>query len=438
MVSKSSSTTQPPPGRPRVAYLASVYPAVSHTFVMREIMALRAHGMQVDTFSVRTPPTAGLLSAADRRERENTGYILPPRWGRLLAAHVRTAADRPLRYLSTLWFALSTRPAGLRAALWHLFYFCESVFLFHELRLRKITHLHVHFGMACATTAMITSRLGGITYSLTVHGPTIFFDAHRFLLREKVERAALVFCISDFCRSQVMCHVSPEHWHKLHIVHCGVEGNVYQPREARDRATDGTHLLCVGRLVPEKAQEVLLRAIACHRDDFPTLHGTLVGDGPDRERLEALSHELGIEDRVSLPGAVGQDDIQAYYDQADVFVLPSFAEGLPVVLMEAMAKELPAISTRIAGISELIEDQVTGRLVPPGNRDALARAIREVLEDPEGRERLARNGRRKVLAEFEMDDIGRRAAAVFRTHLGAATVDPHGHRSCEKANVACP
>lgn len=422
----------------KVAYLVSAYPAVSHTFVMREIMALREQGIQVDTFSVRTPSPDGVLSAADRRERESTCYILPPRWGRMLAAHVHTAVSRPLRYLGALWFALVNRPAGLKAMLWHMFYFCESVFLFHELRLRGVSHLHVHFAMACATTAMIASRLGGITYSLTIHGPTVFFDVHRFLLREKVERAAFVFCISDFCRSQVMSHISPEHWHKLHIVHCGVDGEVYRPERARGIASGGPHLLCVGRLVPEKAQEILLRAVACLRHDFQTLLCTLVGDGPDRSRLEALSRELGIEDRVRLPGAIGQDDIQTYYDQADVFVLPSFAEGLPVVLMEAMAKELPAISTRIAGISELIEDGATGLRVPPGNCAALVGAIRDVLANAELRERLARNGRRKVLAEFEMNDIGRRAAAIFRTHLNAAPVGAVEQVSGQQVDIGCP
>lgn len=401
--------------RLRIAYLVSKYPAVSHTFVAREITALRRQGVEIATFSVRTPPPAEVLSAHDRAEQEETCYILPPCWWRYLLAHVVGMGTRPARYLSTLWFALTNRPAGLWAGLWHLFYFVESVFLWHELRRREIGHLHVHFGLACATVAMITSRLGDLTYSLTVHGPTVFFDVHRFLLPAKVERAAFVFCISHFCRSQVMAHVAPEHWSKLHIVHCGVEGDAFRPVDRSKAAESGFHILCVGRLVPEKAQALLLRGVAELGEDYPRLHCTLVGDGPDRRRLEVLARDLGIEQRVTFAGAVGQDDIQSYYDEADLFVLPSFAEGLPVVLMEAMAKGLATVGTRIAGIAELIEDRVTGLLVAPGSPEELKAAIRALLDDGELRERLARNGREKVLREFEMSKIASDITAIIES-----------------------
>jgi glycosyltransferase involved in cell wall biosynthesis len=404
----------------KLAYFTSRYPAISHTFVMREVLALRKQGVTVATFSQRTPPADDMLATLDRSEREETCYILPPRWSRLLAAHVRTAVTRPLRYLGALAFALTTRPAGVRALLWHLFYFVEAVLLWDELRRRGLRHVHVHFEGACAAVAMVAARLGDLSYSMTVHGSTVFFDVHRMLLREKIERAAFVFCISEFTRAQVAAQVGPEHWPKLHVVHCGIEAGTYQPRPARDVRPTAAEILCVGRLVAAKGQALLLQALAALEREFPLLRCTLVGDGPDRTRLAGLARDLRVDGRVTFAGSVGQDDIQTFYERADLFVLPSFAEGVPVVLMEAMAKGLPVVGTRVGGTGELIEDGVTGLLVAPGNADALANALRRLLTDAECRERLAGNGRRKVLAEFEMGAIGRRVVQLFQTYLEPA------------------
>ena len=407
--------------RLRVAYLDSCYPSISHTFVMREIMALRKAGVLVDTFSIRTPGSEQILSRDDHRERDATCYILPPRWGAMFGAHLRTFLSRPHKYLATLAFALGTRPAGFRAALWHLFYFIEAVFLWDRLRRREIHHLHVHFAMACATVAMITAHLGDLTYSLTTHGPTVFFNIDQYLVKQKVEHASHVHCISDFCRSQIMAHVGPEHWSKLHIVHCGVNTDAYAPAPRGEHDPAAPRLLCVGRLVPEKAQSLLIRAVARLADEFPGVACTFVGDGPDRPRLEALCRDLGVTERIKLAGSVSQDEIQNYYDAADLFVLPSFAEGVPVVLMEAMAKEIPVISTRIAGIAELIEEQACGLLVPPGNLDALVEAIRRLLEDSVLRDRLAAAGRQKVVSDFNMERIGRQIGEILHARLGGGS-----------------
>jgi len=419
----------------KLAYFTSRYPAISHTFIMREIMALRERGITVETISQRSPGADDLLTPADRREYENTRYILPPSWGRMLAAHGRTLFTHPLRYFATLGFALTTRPGGFRDLLWHLFYFLEAVQLWDELRSRGVGHVHVHFIGPCATVAMIASRLGTLTYSITVHGPIVFYDVSKNLIAPKIERAAFAICISDFARAQVAAHVATKHWSKLHIAHCGVDTTRFRPDASRaagstpaglgstesaasDIPNRRREVLCVARLAPVKGVGVLIEAIARLADEIPALHCTLVGDGPERAQLERLAADLGVKDLITFAGATGQDDILAYYQQADVFALPSFAEGVPVVLMEAMATGVPAIATAVGGIGELIEHGVSGLIVPPGNVALLSGALRRVLTDDGLHARLAEGGRRKVVAEFEISDIGRQIAALFAAKLG--------------------
>jgi len=417
----------------KLAYFTSRYPAISHTFIMREIMALRDRGIEVVTISQRTSAANEFLSEADRRERERTCYILPPRWGRLIAAHLSTMFTRPLRYFGALGFALRVRPGGLRALLWHFFYFLEAVQLWDELRRRGVRHVHVHFAGPCATVAMIASRISDLTYSITMHGSAEFFEVERNLLARKVERAEFVICISDFTRAQLAAQVDPRHWEKLHIIHCGVDATRYR-RDVGD--TDAPYrVLCVARLVPAKGISLLIEAIARLVDDVPTIRFTLIGDGPDRSRLEALARDLGVAERIRFAGSVGQDDILPYYAQADAFVLPSFAEGVPVVLMEAMAMGVPAIGTAVGGTSELIEHEVSGLLVPPGNAAALTAALRRALLDQGLRARLIDGGRRKVVAEFEMSEIGAQVVSLFAAKLGGSAVPAVSRPQPEGAKV---
>lgn len=419
----------------KVAYFTSRYPAISHTFIMREILALRARGIEVVTISQRAADQREILAEADRRERDATSYILPPRWGRLFAAHLRALLTRPLRYISALVFSQRVRPGGLRAMVWHFFYFVEAVQLADEMRRRNVRHVHVHFAGPCATVAMIAERLGDLTYSMTVHGPIVFFDVGANLLREKVERAAFIICISDFARSQLAAHVDPRHWSKMHIIHCGVDTTRYHCDTPRPRSC---HLLSVGRLVPVKNASALIEAVARLADEFPDIRCTLVGDGPERARFERLAADLGVADRVTFAGAVGQDDILDYYRAADVFVLPSFAEGVPVVYMEAMAMGLPTIGTAVGGTTELIEHGESGLIVPPGNLDKLVEALRRVLSDDALCARLSAGGRRKVVAEFEISRIGAQVADLFARQLGGAPPEsgrPGAERKGEFAHV---
>ncbi len=370
----------------RIAYLTGTYPAVSHTFVAREVDDLRALGVEVETFSLRPAETEHLLTEADRRAAETTTTLQPPRWGRLLGAHVRGLARHPLGYLRAFAVAQRLSPPGLRMRLWSLFYFAEAILLWRHLRSRDISHVHVHFANAASMVALLYAEFAaaeGAGFSFTMHGPTEFDEVERFRLREKVAAARFVACISDYARAQLMRFSPPEDWERLHVVRCGVDTRFGRPSRST-APRNGIRLLTVARLAPDKGVEILIRALAETADDEAEVSVEIVGDGPDRSALENLAAELGVDDRIEFSGYVGQDRIREHYEAADAFCLPSFAEGIPVVLMEAMALEMPVIAPRVMGIPELVEHGKSGLLVPPGRIDALAAAILRLARDRGG------------------------------------------------------
>jgi colanic acid/amylovoran biosynthesis glycosyltransferase len=403
----------------KVAYLCSEYPAISHTFILREVDALRRRGAEITTFSIRRTSPANLLSRADRLAFESTFAILPPSWPRLIGAHLRLALSRPSAYLSVLIGALRLAPAGPRGLLWQLFYFVEAVVLWNECRRRGIRHVHVHFANVSADVALLASRIGSAvepqrpwSWSFTMHGPTEFFDVRHFRLAEKLRHARFVVCISDFARSQLMALSDPGTWPRLPVIHVGIPIEQFTPvnggpPEAR------REILCIGRLVPEKGQAVLIEAVALLAERGQPASVVFAGEGEEREALERLARRLGVEQSVSFRGAVGQEEIRSLYEEASAFCLPSFSEGVPVVLMEAMAMKLPAISTTITGIPELIEDGRSGMLVPPGRPDLLADALERVLGDDSLRSALGSGGREKVLGEFNAETSAAELHALF-------------------------
>jgi colanic acid/amylovoran biosynthesis glycosyltransferase len=393
----------------RIAYLASRYPAVSHTFIQREVAGLRAAGVPVDTFAIRRVEPHEVLSRADEAEARDTYALLPVRKGHLLRAHLGALLRAPGGYAATLREALRLAPRGARGALWQLFYFAEAILLWDRARRRGITHLHAHFANVGSDVALLAARFGRAagrgpgSWSLTMHGSTEFYDVPGFRLAEKARDAAFVACVSDFTRSQLMLFLEEAHWGKLALVRCGVDPEQFRRAAGADRAGDGpVRILTVGRLVSGKGFALLLDAVAELVAGGRDVALTVVGDGPSGETLRAQAAALGIAERVRWLGAIGQDDIRAQYARADVFCLPSFAEGVPVVLMEAMAMEVAAVATNIAGIPELIEDGVSGLLVTPGRTSELAGALRRVVDDAELRARLGRAGREAVRSGYDV------------------------------------
>jgi glycosyltransferase involved in cell wall biosynthesis len=398
----------------RIGYLTGTYPAVSHTFIMREVDGLRAAGLDVTTFSVHRPGPAQLLTPADTAAAAETPAIQPVKPGVVLRAHVRALRSGLGRYLRTFAVALRMSPPGARTRLWHAFYFAEAIVVWSWCQDRGISHVHAHFANAASTICMFTAEFGredGMTWSFTMHGPTEFDDVTLFLLGEKVRRARFTACISDYARSQLMKLVEPEHWSRLPIVHCGVDPSRFA---ARPRPDEGPpRVLCVGRLVPDKGQALLIRTVAELRSRDVPVELVLVGDGPQRAELEQLAAELGVADDVVFAGAVGQDRIRDHLAACDVFCLPSFAEGVPVSLMEAMAMERPVVTTRIMGIPELVQHEISGRLVPPGRVDALVAALSDLLADEELRRRMGEAGRARVVEEYDIRDAVAALRAIY-------------------------
>ena len=417
---------------PVIAYITSYYPAVSHTFILREVRALRRRGVQVSTTSVHTSDQVP-LSDADRQELENTHALLPARCSAVARSHLYALVRHPLAYFSTLRLSLQHSRPGARGLLWQVFYFGEAVLAWDHWRRTGVRHVHSHFVSVSADIAMLASHIGrrsgdGPTgWSATVHGLIELRDVQWPRLVKKIADADAIFCISDFTRSQLMAIVGEDQWHKLHVVRCGIEPAAYEG--VGDPPAGRPRVLCVGRLVPEKGQSVLLHAFAKLAERGVDAELELVGYGPSERELRALAERLGLADRVLFGGAVGQDAIGAHYEAASVFCLPSFWEGIPVVLMEAMACRRPVIATAVAGVRELVRDAETGLLVSPGREDELADALQCLLEDPALRRRMGEAGRRYVAHEYDIDGSAELLSRLFgdvldgRVGRGAPTTD---------------
>jgi len=410
-----------PTGELRLAYLVSQHPALSHSFIVRELAALRAAGAEIGTFSVRPPGPGDVAGSANAAEAARTTVLRDGRWGVWLRAHLSLLLRHPVAYTTTLLRGIPAGPAGARARVWQAMYWVQAVVLLHHLRQRGLRHVHVHFsnnGVDIARRAAAIAAATGetVTWSQTVHGPPEFLDPDSLDVRAKLAQATFVACITDWCQAQVK-RLAPSA--RTVVVHMGVELDRFPVVDRGDH--DGPlRVLFVGRLVPEKGPADLVAAVAGLRD----VELVVAGDGPLRTDLERRSGPT-----VRLLGGVPQDDLPDWYAWADVLVLPSYAEGLPVVLMEALATGLPVISTPVAGIPELVVDGETGLLVEPGDVEGIGAAI-EKLRDPGLRERLAEVGRARVVADFDSTTTVRPLLAAFAalpttrraSHAGGASL----------------
>lgn len=401
----------------RIAYLVSAYPAVSHTFILREVQRLRRANFEIHTASIRPAEISfDGMTVDEQSEVAATFYVKQQGIRGALKAHSTVLLNSPSSYFNGLRFALSLGGTDLRQMVLAFCYFVEAVMLGYWMKSRDLRHLHIHLANAAATVGLIASRTFPIKFSMTVHGPDEFYDVAGLRLAEKVAGASFACCIGQFARSQLMKLSPPLEWDKFEIAPLGVDPQSFTPRPFRTHP-DSFELLCVGRLVPAKGQYILLAAIRRLVKSRPNIQLRFVGDGPDREGLERIIAANGLSRNVTLEGSVNQDRIRAYYRQADIFVLASFAEGIPVVLMEAMAMEIPCISTFVAGIPELIRNDIDGILVRPSDDQELAAAIERLIDDPELRRRLGAAGRRRVIEKYDLDRSIARLAEIFTDRI---------------------
>lgn len=384
----------------RIAYLASEYPAPSHTFIRREIAALRRAGVKIETFSIR-PHKGAPASEQERADRAETQTVLGRSPLAYVGALASTFVQNPARALGTLRLALRHRAPGGKALVWALFHFVEATLLARLLRHAGATRLHSHFANSGATVGLLAARLVGIPWSMTLHGVSETDYPAGVTLADKIAHADFVACASWFMRAQAMRVAAHRDWAKLYVVRCGIDPAAMP---LANEAPSGTvRFVCVGRLSSEKGHRGLLEAFRAVAERMPDVRLDLVGDGPLRGEVDALIAELGIGDVVTRHGALPEADTLARIAAADILVLPSFMEGLPLVIMEAMALGKPVIASGVAGIPELVRDGVNGLLVPPSHGQALSDAMAALAADPARRGALGQAARIAVMEEFAID-----------------------------------
>lgn len=402
----------------KIAYLVNQYPKVSHSFIRREIVGVEASGIQVARFSIRSCESE-LVDEVDKLELEKTRFVLEIGKIGLLFALLRVAITQPICFLNALWLMLQVGWYSERGVLRHLAYLAEACVLLGWFSELGIAHVHAHFGTNSTTVAMLCRALGGPPYSFTVHGPEEFDKAKAIALEEKIKRSAFVVAISSFGKSQLYRWCEHEQWSKIHVVHCGVDELFLT--QAHIAVPNQPHLVCVGRLCEQKGHLLLIEAAGqLVAEDLPFML-VLVGDGPLRTEIETMITRLGLQDHVEITGWASNNDVQQHILNSRAMVLPSFAEGLPVVIMEALALSRPVISTYVAGIPELVEQGLSGWLVPPGAVEALATAMREALQTPvEKLEEMGRVGALSVAQRHDAAIEASKLATLFRSNIKKA------------------
>jgi glycosyltransferase involved in cell wall biosynthesis len=400
----------------KLGYLVSQYPALSHTFVLREVRALRSCGIEVCVVSVRRcDRSTAKLSADEAEEAVQTFSVLGAGYLHALIANLRVLCRHPLGYLRGLLYAWSLSRGTPKLVLMYTFYFLEAVVAGDYFERQQVRNIHTHFS---STVLLVLARIFRVRYSLTLHGSGEFVDVIGFHLAEKVAGATFVATVAQYGMSQVLNAAEIAHWHKVVVLPLGVDVDAYPPRSSpRREPGEPFRLLSVGRLSAPKGYPILIEAVALLRDRGRNVRLTLVGEGPLRAVLEGQIALRGLGDLIHLAGACNHDRVVSFYDSSDAFVLSSFLEGVPVVLMEAMAMELPCVATWITGIPEIIETDVEGLLVPPASASAIADAVTRLIEDPEGARRLGIAARRKVLAKYHLGPNVERLAQEFRARL---------------------
>ncbi len=343
-------------------------------------------GFTIETASINNADTDRFRSLPEETAAANSTYYVKKQGAlRAAAVTVRTLFTRPLVFFRGFIAALTGVGVDPYRILFAGFYFAEAMLVADWMRERDLHHLHIHFGGSVSNIGRIAALATKTPYSLTLHGPGEFFDQTEFLLRQKAEDAAFTLCISDFGRGSIMRIVAPKHWPRIHTARLGVDTSLFAARTPRSIAVP-VQILCVGRLVAMKGQRVLLESagqqLAGARGH--NLHmATFIGEGPDAAELAACASTLGLDDSVYFLGALTHAQICTRLSEADVFVLPSFAEGIPVALMEAMAIQLACVSTWSSGIPELITHNVDGLLVQPGSIEGLVDALESLLTSPQ-------------------------------------------------------
>lgn len=395
----------------RVAYLINQYPAVSHTFIRREIRALEDMGVQIERFALRGWDSE-IVDPLDREELAQTRHTLKDGTARLILGALGWGLRRPSAFLRGLKLAFSMSKGAIRPWPYHLIYLAHACRIMTWLEKTEVDHLHAHFGSNSTEIAALVEALGGPSFSFTTHGSEVFDDPKRHALPLKVNRSQFSVTSCAYIGSQMMYHVPPVHWSKVNVVHCGLAASAFVSDATR--LPDVPVYLSVGRFSPEKGHLLLIEAFAAVYSVHPGARLVLAGDGPMRAALEDRIAQLKLEQAVRITGWVTSDQVRKELRGARALVHPSFTEGLPVVIMEAMAERRPVISTYIAGIPELVKEGQTGWLVPAGQIKDLTQAMLACAEMPHERlEAMGQTGFDRVQARHDASVEAAKLKALF-------------------------
>ncbi|UXX83520.1 glycosyltransferase [Roseovarius pelagicus] len=396
----------------KIAYILNTYPQPSHSFIRRELQALERQGFQISRLAMRAADVP-LVDAEDKAEATRTDYVLQAGVLALFGAVLRILLTQPRSAMVAISHAWRMGGVSEVGRLRHFIYLVEAAYVAHRCTAESTEHIHAHFGTNAATVAMLAHLLGGPSYSFTVHGPEEF-DAPRALsLGSKIANSAFTIAISQFGRSQLCRWVDFDHWDRIRVVHCGIVPARFANQTPLPE--HGLSFVAIGRFVEQKGQMVLIpawtRLVARH----PEIHLTLIGDGPMRRDLETAVQEAGLSRNITFSGWLDEAGVRDALAASHALIMPSFAEGLPMVVMEAMAAARPVIATYIAGTPELVQDGKTGWLVPAGDVDALVNAVEELANlSPSDRNKMGAAGRKRVLARHDVEVEAAKLATAMR------------------------
>ena len=395
----------------KVIYLLHRFPMITDTFIKREIRSLQKAGTEVHVISIWKPNLKETTSDSLEDWSHDVSFLLPRSVFSILGALFSVVFLSPRRFVTALRLALATSRPGIYGMIYQIFYLGEAMLAAEVLGKRQADHIHNHFGDQSGIVTMLASKLTNVGYSISFHGPHVFFDAANAAIKEKIQHARFIRCISYFCRSQLIVLSANSDASSFRIIHCGLDLSKFQFRLPREQVQ---RLFCVSRLAREKGIEFLVQALSLLINKNYLLSLRIAGDGPSRAALEETARTLGVADHVCFLGNLPEQDVARELSSSDLFILPSLAEGIPVSIMEAMAVGVPVIATNIAGTNELVADGKSGLLVRPTDPNAIAEAVVKMIQGYEFRRQAAELGRAKVADEF---DIAKESAKLNECFL---------------------
>jgi glycosyltransferase involved in cell wall biosynthesis len=404
-----------------LAYYFSTFPALTTTFAQHQVRATGKLGLSFILVANRRPGP-GDFHPQDDDLRQQTFYLTPVQPWTYLKANLRAWRRWPRRYARTLPLAFRLQDHFPRQTLKNLVHLAGAAVLAEHLLARRVPHVHVHFAYGAAEVALFLEALGGVPYSLSIHGSDVLLDNP--LLEEKLRRARFIISNCHFHVENLRQRFPSLAQQRFYVVPGGLDLQAPAWSKPEPPGADlPLRMLHIGRLVPVKAQEVLIQALARLRDQGREFRCRIVGDGPRRAELQALIESLHLQDRIQLLGACFEEEVARLYDWSQVLVLSSRSEGTPMVIMEAMAKARAVIAPRLTAIPEMVAEGRTGYLFRPGDPRDLAHRLARLLDQPQDLVRLGLEGRRQALELFDLYRNARKLMAVFARELSGEPGD---------------